>query len=130
MTAALLERLCEPSPDETDAPARLRYARVDAAQCITVRHLYERVVSSVAAALQAHDLAPKRCETMAQLAVALGEMLQDTGRDDDPEWRFALVLDSIDRQRDAPATLLPALARLSEMVNKNTALGKSYWSSR
>lgn len=117
MTAALLDRLCEPTPDQGDAPALLNHARIDAAQCITVRHLYERIVSSVAFALQAHDLAPKRCETMAQLAVTLGEMLQDAGRED-PRRRFALVLDSIDKQRDAPATLLPALARLSETVRK------------
>ncbi|OAR03164.1 hypothetical protein LLEC1_02238, partial [Akanthomyces lecanii] len=117
VTAALLERLCEPNPDKADAqPLRLSHARIDAAQCITVRHLYERIVSAVAAAVQAQDLAPKRCETMAQLAVALGEMLQETGRRDDQRRRFALVLDSIDRQRDAPATLLPALARLSEMI--------------
>ena len=82
-------------------------------------------MSTVAATLQAHDLAPKRCETMAQLAVALGEMLQEKGRRDDSRWRFALVLDSIDRQRDAPATLLPALARLSEMVEKPQLLGKA-----
>ncbi|KAJ6781086.1 hypothetical protein PWT90_03067 [Aphanocladium album] len=121
-TAALLDRLCEPQSAQSDAAtpaAQLSYARVDAAQCITVRHLYERVVSSVAASLHAHDQAPKRCETMAQLAVALGEMLQDNNNNNngrDAQWRFALVLDSIDRQRDAPATLLPALARLSEMI--------------
>lgn len=81
-----------------------------------MRHLYERVVSAVAAAVRAQDRAPKRCETMAQLAVAMGDMLQDNARERNPRWRFALVLDSMDRQRDAPATLLPALARLSEMV--------------
>jgi len=31
-------------------------------------------------------------------------------------WRFVLVFDGIDQQREAPATLLPALARLSEIV--------------
>lgn len=35
----------------------------------------------------------------------------------DARWRFVLVLDAIDRQRDAPPTLLPALARLSEIVS-------------
>lgn len=35
-----------------------------------------------------------------------------------PEGRqFVLVFDTIDRQKDAPPTLLPALARLSEMVS-------------
>nr|XP_036584171.1 origin recognition complex subunit orc5 [Colletotrichum truncatum]KAF6793560.1 origin recognition complex subunit orc5 [Colletotrichum truncatum] len=41
-------------------------------------------------------------------------MLKYTQR---PEgWRLVLVFDSIDRQRDAPPTLLPALARLSEII--------------
>lgn len=32
-------------------------------------------------------------------------------------FRFVLVFDGIDRQREAPITLLPALARLSEIVS-------------
>ncbi|XWX01014.1 hypothetical protein V2A60_009039 [Cordyceps javanica] len=121
VSANLFDCLCETNQDQSDAQALLSHARVDAAQCITVRHLYERIVSAVASALQVHDLAPKRCETMAQLAVALGEMLDGRSRDN-PRWRFALVLDSIDRQRDAPATLLPALARLSEMIPSLTCV--------
>lgn len=35
-----------------------------------------------------------------------------------PEGRhFVLVFDAIDHQKEAPPTLLPALARLSEMVS-------------
>lgn len=35
-----------------------------------------------------------------------------------PESRhFVLVFDAIDRQKEAPPTLLPALARLSEIVS-------------
>ncbi|KJZ78854.1 hypothetical protein HIM_01627 [Hirsutella minnesotensis 3608] len=41
-------------------------------------------------------------------------MLKDPARD--ARSRFVLVLDAIDRQRDAPPTLLPALARLSEII--------------
>lgn len=92
----------------------LIYARVDASQCITARHLFERIIDSVATALDAGESAPRRCETLAQLAVSIGDLLRNSGRG--PGWRFILVLDSIDKQRDAPATLLPALARLSEMV--------------
>jgi len=31
--------------------------------------------------------------------------------------KFVLVFDGIDKQRDAPHTLIPALARLSEIVS-------------
>jgi origin recognition complex subunit 5 len=41
-------------------------------------------------------------------------LLQSPSRNS--RWRFVLILDSIDKQRDAPPTLLPALARLSELV--------------
>lgn len=83
-------------------------------QCITGRHLFERIVGSVADALGWEDV-PKRCETLAQLTVELAKMLKYPTRD--PAWRFVLVLDGVDRQRDAPLTLLPALARLSEIVS-------------
>lgn len=92
----------------------LSYAIVNAAQCITGRHLFERIVASVADALKWEDV-PRRCETLAQLNVELVKMLRYPMRE--PGWRFVLVLDAIDRQRDAPPTLMPALARLSEIVS-------------
>ncbi|CAM1509381.1 Fc.00g031200.m01.CDS01 [Cosmosporella sp. VM-42] len=91
----------------------LNYAIVNALQCITGRHLFERIIGSVADALQWEDV-PRRCETLAQLTVELVKMLKYPDRD--PRWRFVLVLDAVDRQRDAPPTLLPALARLSEII--------------
>lgn len=91
--------------------------KIDATQCITGRHLFERIVISVAEALRVEEAARKtRCETLAQLAVAMGEMLSGF------KGRFVLVLDGIDRQRDAPSTMLPALARLSEMVSNAATL--------
>lgn len=94
---------------------RLRYAVVNAAQCITARHLFESVVASVAEAIEwPQDNVAKRCETLAQLAVELCRMLKYPKRGD--RFTFILVLDAIDRARDAPPTLLPGLARLSEIV--------------
>ena len=92
----------------------LQAAVVNSVQCITGRHLFESIVGQVAEALQWEEV-PRRCETLAQLTVELVKMIQYPKRD--PRWRFVLVLDAIDRQRDAPPTLLPALARLSEIVS-------------
>ena len=50
-----------------------------------------------------------RTENLSSLAVALGRML-------DGKSKFVLVLDGIDNQREAPPTLLPALARFGETV--------------
>ncbi|KAH7311740.1 Mus7/MMS22 family-domain-containing protein [Stachybotrys elegans] len=110
---ALLQRLGRHLAEEPQAGGGLQYAIVNSAQCITARHLFERTAGAVADALQ-WDEAPRRCETVAQLTVELTKMLKYPTRD--PRWRFVLVLDAIDKQRDAPATLLPALARLSEII--------------
>lgn len=96
-------------------------AHVNAAQCITGRHLFERIVAAVATGLgRRDDVALRRCETLAQLAVALASMLGASGGPaaTDARPRFVLVLDALDRQRDAPPTLVPALARLSETVRR------------
>jgi origin recognition complex subunit 5 len=122
-------------------PRRLRHAIVSAGQCITSRHLFERIVSSVAEALEwSPPLLPphdgllqdssgtaaisaggpvrgvrRRCETLAQLNVELSRMLKYEDRGDG--FRFVLVLDGLDKARDPPPTLVPAMARLSEIVH-------------
>lgn len=56
-----------------------------------------------------------RCEHISGLAVLLEECL--AARPDTRSSKFVLVLDEIDRQREAPHTLLSALARLGEIVS-------------
>ncbi|KAK2612840.1 hypothetical protein QQS21_001120 [Conoideocrella luteorostrata] len=107
----------------------LKHIVVNAAQCITTRHLFERIVGSVADALQVEGDSgdssfnssatlprqrQRRCETLAHLCVAMSAMLMEPTRD--PRWRFILVLDAIDMQRDASPTLIPGLTRLSEII--------------
>ncbi|PFH57623.1 hypothetical protein XA68_14774 [Ophiocordyceps unilateralis] len=125
--SAITEQLLARLADEDDEG--LAYAIVRAGQCITGRHLFESIVGAVAAALRRdiEDEADddygdveeeedgRRCETLAQLAVSLTTMLGAAAKHR-ARWRFVLVLDAIDRQRDAPPTLLPALARLPEML--------------
>ncbi|KAI1213642.1 origin recognition complex subunit 5 C-terminus-domain-containing protein [Annulohypoxylon truncatum] len=114
VTARLLEALSSPRADTDDS--LLNYAIVKSAECVTARHLFERTVGSVADALQSDGGGVVgRCETLAALTVELTKMLKYDPRHD-VNWRFVLVFDGIDRQRDAPPTLLPALARLSELV--------------
>ncbi|KAK4239249.1 origin recognition complex subunit 5 C-terminus-domain-containing protein [Achaetomium macrosporum] len=116
ITAALLARLSDQPGDDGFS---LRYAIANSIECITARHLYETVVGKVASALEWPG-APSRCETVSQLAVELSKMLKYTPRPDG--FRFVLVFDAIDRQRDAPHTLLPALARLSEIIPSLTTV--------
>jgi origin recognition complex subunit 5 len=56
------------------------------------------------------------------LAVEIGRLLDDSnnkgGASHDTKDKFVLILDGIDRQRDAPPTLLPALARMGEVVSE------------
>lgn len=94
----------------------LRHAIVNAVQCITARHLFEAIVASVAQAIDwPEDDLCRRCETLSALSVELSKLLKYPVREDG--WRFVLVVDGIDRARDAPYTLLPGLARLSEIVS-------------
>ncbi|KAK3903370.1 origin recognition complex subunit 5 C-terminus-domain-containing protein [Staphylotrichum tortipilum] len=120
ITTALLAKLADhPHADDHDDDFSLRYAIVNSVECITARHLYETVVAKTARAL-AWDAAPSRCETLSQLAVELSKMLKYAPRPDG--FRFVLVLDAIDRQRDAPNTMFPALARLSEIIPSLTTV--------
>ncbi|KAH6678936.1 origin recognition complex subunit Orc5 [Plectosphaerella plurivora] len=114
ITEALLQSLSTPPTTESDDETPLvEHAILNSVQCITPRHLLERTLSAVADALR-WESRRRTCETVAQLAVELSLMLKNAQRPDG--WRFVLVFDSIDRQRDASAILLPALARLSESI--------------
>ncbi|KAK1832719.1 putative origin recognition complex subunit orc5 protein [Podospora conica] len=123
ITSSLLDKLAsheqEQEQEQDGDEPQLRYAIVNSVECITSRHLFETVVGKVASALQwGHP--PARCESISQLTVELSKMLKYAPRP--PNFRFVLVLDSIDRQREAPPTLLPALARLSEIIPPLTTL--------
>ncbi|KAI8955250.1 origin recognition complex subunit 5 C-terminus-domain-containing protein [Xylaria longipes] len=102
-----------------DLPAGLNYVVVKSAECVTARHLFERTVGLVGDTLQ-NGSTSARCETLAALTAELTKLLQYVERDTQP--RFVLVFDGIDRQRDAPPTLLPALARLSEIIPNLTTV--------
>ena len=140
VTARLLAALHaddDPASASASASSALDYAVVRSAECVTARHLFERTLAAVADAVAgAPPPAAARCETLAALAVELGRLLERYGRSDrddgrqdgedapavvpDIRRRFVLVFDGIDRQREAPPTLLPALARLSEIVRLTT----------
>ncbi|EHA50486.1 hypothetical protein MGG_03184 [Pyricularia oryzae 70-15] len=110
VTEALLERMVEDG-------AELSYAVVNSVECITGRHLLETTINKVAESLHREDVA-RRCENLSQFSVELARMITSYARETErpASWRFVLVFDAIDRQRDSPPTLLPALARLSEII--------------
>jgi origin recognition complex subunit 5 len=93
----------------------LRHVLIQSRECVTGRHLLERTIAAVhkslaqdATSSDAQEYNP-RCENMSALVVHLQRLLKD-------EPKFVLVFDGVDKQRDAPPTLLPALARLGECV--------------
>lgn len=59
-----------------------------------------------------------RCENLAQFVVELSKLLSDQVHHAtrSTKRRFVLVFDAIDKQREPLPTLLPALARLGELV--------------
>lgn len=119
VVAALLHAMADAhdghldDPDRDHDEAQFRFAIVDSVESVTGRHLFETTVRKVAHALGLGSLTSP-CENLAQLTFELSRMLKYPPQ---PERRrFVLVLDHVDRQREAPPTLLPALARLSETV--------------
>lgn len=118
MVAALLKELSGAHGDADDQDGdetvlHIQYAIVNSLECVTGRHLFETTLRRVAEAVGLESVAP-RCENLAQLTHELSKILKHPPQSD--RHHFVLVFDSIDRQREAPATLLPALARLSEIV--------------
>ncbi|KAK5131330.1 hypothetical protein LTR08_000996 [Meristemomyces frigidus] len=93
----------------------LQHAIIQCRECVTGRHLLERTVAAVHAATQEADASREtgsyagRCENIGALAVHLQRLLAHQSK-------FVLVFDGIDKQREAPPTLLPALARLREII--------------
>ena len=92
------------------------FAIVRSQECITQRHLLERAIANTKEALErqvdeAHVGAiEERCESISAFVVVLQRLL--AGRQ-----KLTLVFDGIDNQRDAAPTLLPAIARLGEVVS-------------
>ncbi|KAI9053967.1 hypothetical protein LZ554_002911 [Drepanopeziza brunnea f. sp. 'monogermtubi'] len=129
VTKALLEELSNPVIKErTNATGHpkdsLRHAIVKSAECIGGRHLLEQTVGAVAKAVGWKENVA-RCENLSQLAVELQKFLDGwaaSAEDEVGKRRFVLVFDGIDRQRDAPPTLLPALARLGEIIPNLTTV--------
>ncbi len=84
-------------------------------ECITARHLFERTIAACARAVRDTQDGTNnvdglgRCENISALVTQL-QLLLKRGH------KFVLVLDGIDRQRETSPTLLPALARLGEIV--------------
>ncbi|KAI7364161.1 hypothetical protein KC354_g5920 [Hortaea werneckii] len=99
---------------------KIQHAIVQCRECVTGRHLLERTVAAVHEAVQtehsqATDTYTGRCENISSLAVHLQQLLEKREK-------FVLVLDGVDKQRDAPPTLLPALARIGDMIPGLTVL--------
>lgn len=97
------------------AALEVPHAVVRSAECITGRHLLTKVLWATLEALgrksEWERFGKGRCEHVSTLAVLLGECLASTAG------KFVLVLDGIDTQREAPQTLLSAVARLGEVVS-------------
>ncbi|KAF4613402.1 hypothetical protein G7Y89_g15484 [Cudoniella acicularis] len=129
ITKAVLEELSSPTKNgivnggNEHAQDTLRYAIIKSAECISGRHLLEQTLGAVAKATgwEGHI---GRGENLSQLVIEIGKILEAwrAEQEDRENRRLVLVFDGIDRQRDAPPTLLPALARLGEIIPNLTTL--------
>ncbi|KAI4100687.1 MAG: hypothetical protein L6R37_005306 [Teloschistes peruensis] len=85
-------------------------AIVRSKECITTRHLLERTLTEVQKGLgDTVRSVDGRCESISAFVVQLQRLLEG-------QKKYILVFDNIDRQREAAPTLLPALARLGQVI--------------
>ncbi|KAL1796037.1 hypothetical protein ACET3X_006261 [Alternaria dauci] len=95
--------------------SRIQHTVINVRECITTRHLLERIVTASLDALDVFndekiDRRPyARTENLSALCVNMEKVLE--GRD-----KFVLVLDAVDKLREGGGTLIAALARLGEMI--------------
>ncbi|UKZ82178.1 hypothetical protein TrVFT333_009962 [Trichoderma virens FT-333] len=121
VTKQLLVQLSQSNRAPDSRAATLVHATVNVARCISGRHFFESIIVAVTNALKAWngsndgEVSSQRCETLAQLAASLG-VIFDEPQLKDGLTHFILVLDGMDKQRDPPPTLMPALARLCETI--------------
>ncbi|KAI9673332.1 MAG: hypothetical protein M1829_004098 [Trizodia sp. TS-e1964] len=91
------------------------HAVIRSKECITARHLLEQTAQLCEEAVVAKTASPTsgkvygRCESLSALVVQLQKILNGVPK-------FFLMFDGIDRQREAPPTLLSGLARLGEII--------------
>ncbi|QIX02495.1 hypothetical protein AMS68_008012 [Peltaster fructicola] len=99
----------------------LPYTIVRCRECVTERHLLERTVRAVediVAKRTAADVSIDRngkCESINALSTHLQDLMK-------PFDHFILVIDGVDKQREASSTLRPALARLGEIIPNLTTI--------
>jgi origin recognition complex subunit 5 len=119
ITRAVLDKLCSPtSQDGPNSDDELRYALIKSVECISGRHLVEQTIGAVAKATNwSGELSA--CPNVAHLVVEVGKMMSrwTESNVETSSQRLVLVFDCIDHQREIPATLLPAFARMCEIVS-------------
>lgn len=121
VTKQLVEQLSHNNEASTNQSPALIHATVNVARCISARHFFESIIAAVTNAVRAWngnrdgEAESQRCETLAQLAASLGAIFNEPQLSDGLT-HFILVLDGMDKQRDPPPTLMPALARLCETI--------------
>lgn len=91
------------------------------AECITGRHLLTKILLETLRALglegEWERFGKGKCEHVSTLVVLLSDILSSTDKLGESNGKkFILVLDGIDKQREASQMLLAALARLGEVV--------------
>ncbi|KAF2155848.1 hypothetical protein K461DRAFT_274887 [Myriangium duriaei CBS 260.36] len=89
-------------------------------ECITSRHLLERIITECQGAHNNESVdgdrgTHQRCESINAFTVALSSILAGAEK-------FIIALDGIDELHDAPPSLVPAMARLGEMIPALTIL--------
>lgn len=103
------------------------HAYIRCAECITSRHLLSKILAAALVSLGlSEDAVKDTVDHVSGLAVILKDILEGRRGGGGVE-KFVLVLDGVDEQREAQQFLLPALARLGEVVSSLSFLSMGLW---
>lgn len=108
------------SRDNVNSLDPFRCAIIKIIECIDTRHLFEQIITSLSKSLDFKRL-PGPVTNIAELMAQIQQLFEGWDAGTTEKRKFVLVLDGIEKQKNAIPGLFAALARINDMVNLQSA---------
>ncbi|SZF03338.1 unnamed protein product [Blumeria hordei] len=105
--------------DRVNSGDSLRYTFLNIAEYIGSRHLFEQTIGLIAKTLESERV-PGLVGNISEFAVEIQLLIEEWNSGITGRKRLVLVFDGIDKMQDPLPTLIPAIARMAEMIQSLT----------
>ncbi|CAD6505797.1 BgTH12-01284 [Blumeria graminis f. sp. triticale] len=105
--------------DRGNSECSLRYIFLNIVEYIGSRHLFEQTIGLIAKTLDSERV-PGLVGNISEFAVEIQLLIEEWNSGTTGRKRLVLVFDGIDKMRDPLPTLIPAIARMAEMIQSLT----------